>query len=242
MAYKNSFCKTGKSKSGLSMNRSPLGAHCFKKNYSPVQFNTKLEKKAKAGDFDDNPNFKKAIMDNKGEPVNDKNGVLNYGTAMMKVNAGICPSCRQKKKSCSKPACPGSGMAKKVEEREYVADDAQSRANLDTIGQPRGKASDFTSGRTSRRYKKAEDLELRANTAANEGNERRARRLARRAERKRRRADRGRSGQEVLATEMFAKGYSEDNSAFDDPKSKHYKRLKRKGLLTKKSCGKRYKK
>ena len=226
------------------MDRSPLGAHCFKKLSTPTQFNKALEEKAKAGEL--NAGFTKAIMDNKkakeNEPINDENGVLNYGTSMMKVNAGICPSCRQKKKSCSKPACPGGGMAKKVEEREYVADDAQSRANLDTIGQPRGKASDFTSGRTSRRYKKAEDLELRASTAANEGNERRARRLARRAERKRRRADRGRSGQEVLATEMFAKGYSEDNSAFDDPKSKHYKRLKRKGLLTKKSCGKRYKK
>ena len=59
MAYKNSFCKTGKSKSGLSMNRSPLGAHCFKKLSTPAQFNKTLETKAKAGDFDDNPNFKK---------------------------------------------------------------------------------------------------------------------------------------------------------------------------------------
>jgi hypothetical protein len=242
MAYKNSFCKTGKSKSGLRMDRSPLGAHCFKKNYTPVQFNTKLEKKAEAGDFDDNPNFKKAIMDNKGMPMNDRGGVLNYGTSMMNVNAGICPSCRKNKKSCSKKACPGSGMAKKVEDREYVADDPVSKAGLDAVGQPRGKASEFTRGRTSRKYKKAEDLELRASTAANEGNERRARRLAKRAERKRKRADKSRSAQEVMATEMFAKGYSESNSAFDDPKSKHHKRLKRKGLLTKKSCGKRYKK
>jgi hypothetical protein len=160
----------------------------------------------------------------------------------MKVNAGICPSCRKNKKSCSKKACPGGGMAKKVEDREYVADDPVSKAGLDAVGQPRGKASEFTRGRTSRKYKKAEDLELRASTAANEGNERRARRLARRAERKRKRADKSRSAQEVMATEMFAKGYSESNSAFDDPKSKHHKRLKRKGLLTKKSCGKRYKK
>jgi hypothetical protein len=113
MAYKNSFCKTGKSKSGLRMDRSPLGAHCFKKNYTPVQFNTKLEKKAEAGDFDDNPNFKKAIMDNKGMPMNDRGGVLNYGTAMMKVGAGICPSCRKNKISCPKKDCPGGSMAKK---------------------------------------------------------------------------------------------------------------------------------
>ncbi len=46
MAYKNSFCKTGKSKSGLRMDRSPLGAHCFKKIETPVQFNTKLENKS----------------------------------------------------------------------------------------------------------------------------------------------------------------------------------------------------
>ena len=212
MAYKNSFCKTGKSKGGLRMNRGPLKSHCFKKNYTPMGFTKELEQKAEAGEL--NKNFTKAVMDNKGMPMNDRSGMLNYGTSMRKVHE--------------------NSMAKK-----YTADDEISKAGLDTIGEPRGRASEFTRGRTSRKYKKAEDLELETAKAANEGNERRARRLARRAARKRRRADRSRSAQDVMATEMFAKGYSEDNSAFDDPKSKHY--IKPSGM-NKRSRGKKRRK
>lgn len=80
MAYKNKFCKQGKSKSadGLSM-------------YRPMKFNAGL-REAKAKGKITQPEFA---------------AVVKKGCATKKVNPGICPACRKGKKSCSASYCPG---------------------------------------------------------------------------------------------------------------------------------------